>query len=104
MGSFLKWNGSEGVLEISSALTVDEVKYEQDLIGTKDGSNRIFTTPDYFLPDTIRVYRNGDRQDDGDYVLSESGGVGTGYDTITFGPENPPLSNEKLFADYVIDT
>ena len=57
-------------------------------IGAVDGVNQTFTTPEKFVqvaPLVIRVYRNGQRQAQvGDYTVSESGGVGTGYDTITF--------------------
>jgi hypothetical protein len=84
------------------------------LVGPKDGSNRIFrTTPDHFAHDlsgsgkTIEVWHNGRRLAQttahdpglGDYWVEESGGVGTGYDTVnllTFAP----VGRSSLVADY----
>jgi len=84
------------------------------LVGPQDGSNRVFrTTPDVFDHDpagngrTIEIYHNGRRliQTDtpnpsfGDYTVEESGGVGTGYDTInllTFAP----IEKSSLAASY----
>lgn len=70
------------------------------LIGVTDEVNRTFTTPDKFTHvlngKTIEVFHCGRRLVQGfvdsfvaDYYVSESGGVGTGYDTInmvTFAP------------------
>lgn len=84
------------------------------LVGPKDGSNRVFrTTPDVFEHDlggtgqTIEVFHNGRRliqttsmdPSIGDYWVEESGGVGTGYDTInllTFAP----VARSSLVANY----
>ena len=84
------------------------------LVGPKDGSNRVFrTTPDYFVHapgssgKTIEVWHNGRRlaqssvssPEMGDYTVEESGGVGTGFDTInllTFAP----VSRSVLLASY----
>jgi hypothetical protein len=77
--------------------------YQRPLAGPKDGVNRTYTAPEKFRPETIIVYRNGVTQDQGpagDYVAVESGGPGTGYDTVQFGSQLPPLAVEKLFADY----
>jgi len=71
--------------------------------GTKDGVNAIFTTANDFRETSLKVYFNGIRQAQGtgcDYEVSESGGVGTGFDTITVAV--PPRSNESLLVDYVI--
>jgi hypothetical protein len=83
-------------------------KVQIDLIGTKDGSNLVFTTPDNFVQQAsgtkIKVYMNGQRLYEGatcDYTVSESGGAGTGYDTITLSADLAPLSFDNLFADYV---
>lgn len=85
-----------------------------ELVGPLDGSNRIFRTdPDYFVHDltgtgqTIEVWHNGRKlvQTDvsdpgtGDYIVEESGGVGTGFDTInllTFAP----VERSSLRANY----
>ncbi len=75
------------------------------LIGAKNGVNQTFTTPDKFVrtPFTEVVYHNGVVQEEGagnDYTLSESGGPGTGYDTVHF--SIAPYAWEKLTIDYMI--
>jgi hypothetical protein len=78
--------------------------FQRPLVGPRNGVNTTYTTPEKFLADTIRVYRNGVRQQQGaglDFISAESGGPGTGYDTVIFGPGLPPVSIEMLFADYV---
>lgn len=74
-------------------------------IGVIDGVNQVFSTPEKFVqtvPLTIRVYRNGQRQTlDGDYTVSESGGIGTGYDTITFVAGIKIKVGTVLRVDYV---
>lgn len=75
--------------------------YQRPLSGLQNGSNVSYTTLEKFDPDSIVVERNGVRQENGgDYTVAESGGAGTGFDTVIFGPEGPPLDWEKLFADY----
>lgn len=87
-----------------------------ELVGPLDGSNRVFrTNPDYFVHDvfgtgqTIEVWHNGRKlvQTDvahpgtGDYTVEESGGVGTGFDTInllTFSP----IERSSLRANYFL--
>ena len=77
------------------------------LLGVKNGSNNIFTTPEDFVESgevKIRVYYNGVRLYQGvsnDFVTSESGGAGTGFDTITLNGFFP-LSKEQLTADYLV--
>ncbi len=91
------WAGSNGGGGLESV-------YQRPLTGVRDGSNTSYTTPEKFLPETIRVYRNGVRQQRGtglDFTLLESGGPGSGYDTVVFGSEFPPILVEILFADYV---
>ena len=75
------------------------------LIGPKDGSNQAFHTPGHEkfthnLPYlTMHVYFNGVRQlllDD--YVLVESGGPGTGYDTVLL--DRVVRFDDVIFADY----
>ena len=73
--------------------------------GLIDGSNPTFTTPEIFVqvsPLVIRVYRNGQRQTlAGDYGVSESGGVGTGYDTVTFIGKATPKTGSVVRVDYI---
>jgi hypothetical protein len=77
------------------------------LVGIQDGVNRIFTLPSgekfaHNLPYlTVSVYVNGLRQvlvDD--YTISESGGVGSGYDTVTL--ISAPYLDDHLTSDYVL--
>lgn len=73
------------------------------LIGAINGVNLVFTTPEIFVrvvvADTIGVYYNGQRLvETDDYALSESGGIGTGYDTVTM--LSAPKVGDKLKADY----
>jgi len=77
------------------------------LIGLIDGANQVFTTPDFFVHESggrsIQVYYNGQRLfDPDDYVPSESGGPGTGYDTVTLQGPKPPKNLDRIWADYVI--
>ena len=76
----------------------------QTLLGTIDGVNTVFTTMQPFLRvggAAERVYLRGVRRCEGplaDYQAVESGGVGTGYDTIVFA--NPPRPGDNLLIDY----
>ncbi len=83
-----------------------EHRFQVQLLGTKDAVNKTFTTPEFFDDDSIQVYFNGVRQEKGsgsDYTTSESGGVGTGFDTIVFETPGPaPKADENLFADYLL--
>jgi hypothetical protein len=65
---------------------------EKNLIGICDCTNRVFNTVEKFLNGTyvtgdqfhIHIKHNGKDLYEGiDYLISESGGTGTGYDTIT---------------------
>ena len=73
------------------------------LSGLKDGANLIYTTPDYFIETSIKLERNGLRQmrngGSCDYAVSESGGAGTGFDTITL-LDRALFADELIFADY----
>lgn len=77
------------------------------LVGPKDGLNLTFHTPGYekfvhnlpFL--TPAVYFNGLRQTFlDDYVVVESAGPGTGYDTVVLNVA--PMAGDHVLADYVI--
>lgn len=78
----------------------------QDLSGSRDGANLVFTAPDgdkfaHNLPFlTVSVYFNGQRLKlIDDYVILESGGSGTGYDIIVL--EVAPRAADKILADYL---
>jgi hypothetical protein len=87
-------------------IAVGRYRTGQGLVGVKDGVNKTFRTPGlekyvHNLPFlTIHVYLNGVRLallDD--YMVIESGGPGTGYNTIIL--ELSPRSNDHLLADYI---
>lgn len=77
-------------------------------IGSINGSNTVFSTPDDFIHDGTTnesVYLRGKRLLEGvgnDYVASESGGAGTGYDTLTFAVA--PKAGDNILVDYYIDS
>lgn len=79
-----------------------------ELLGVKNDFNRVFTTPDKFLHQTyygaeprICLMHNGRRLIEfDDFTVSESGGLGTGFDTITV-VSFSPSSRSRLTADYV---
>jgi hypothetical protein len=95
---------SLGILSLKElSKVVGDGVYGVGLLGVKNGVNLIFTSPDKFVNvaggETIRVLYNGQRLlEIDDYTLSESGGVGTGYDTVT--TLVAPRSSDKLTADY----
>ncbi len=108
---------AEGILslkDLSATIGPVTVRTGIALVGPKDGTNRIFrTTPDHFVHDPlgsgkdIEVWHNGRRliftqspdPTQGDFVVSESGGVGTGFDTITL-LTFAPVGRSSLVADY----
>jgi len=85
------------------------LRYQQLLGGAVDGQNRVYTTPDKFRPDSISVFLNGHRLEQVDtpstglaaFSISESGGAGSGYDTVTFRTISPP-PRSILWADYIL--
>lgn len=109
---------SEGILSLrelsASSGTAALVRVGVALVGPKDGFNRVFrTTPEYFVHDlsgsgsTIELWHNGRRLAQtavsdpgiGDFTVEESGGVGTGFDTVkllTFAP----VGRSSLLASY----
>lgn len=86
-------------------IAAGKFRWDIPLLGTIDGINPTFTTPEYFTQEdnfVLRLHRNGQRETiGGDYSVSESGGAGTGYDTITFVAGAIPKTGEVLRADYV---
>lgn len=71
-------------------------KFGIALQGSLDGANTIFTTPDVFDPDTLRVYYNGVRI----YAGATNDFTVTGASQVTtlFAPK----AGDRLAADYVI--
>jgi len=81
--------------------------YNEVPSGAINDANTVYTTAAEFVDGGETVYFNGVRQMEGvgcDYVRSESGGVGTGYDTITFAvpPRDRPGSkpDDVVTIDY----
>ena len=96
------------VLDLQAAyfIAISRFRTGQLLVGVIDGTRVSFFLPgsDKFVHDlphlTVSVYLNGMRQLMGqDYTISESGGVGSGYDTVTF--IEAPRSGDVLLVDYV---
>lgn len=93
----------------SAAIPVGRLRTGQKLLGVKDGANLTFTVPfgDKFAHNlpflSIHVFYNGVRLTLlDDYLISESGGSGTGYDSVTL--LVAPVSADKVTADYVSET
>lgn len=88
------------------------LKQNVKLIGDIDGINRIFKipSPDKFINGVfhgntfkIQVFHNGrELIETDDYIVSESGGVGTGYDTIILVSFSPRYKS-KMYSNYVIE-
>jgi len=91
----------------SATYLFGKFRWNKLLIGPKNGINKTFTTPEDFVQSgekVIRIYLNGQRLFEGvlnDYTVSESGGPGTGFDTITLAVA--PLGYEIITADYLIN-
>lgn len=77
--------------------------FQQALIGPLNGFNLVFTTSTKFFasgPSKECLHYNGVVLYQGladDYTVSESGGVGTGFDTITMA--FAPRANDRLSID-----
>lgn len=105
VGSSGGGGGGGGTIDIT------DFRWNIDLIGARNGANVTYTTPEDFIQASgtypnvvIRVYWNGVRLRLGasnDYTVSESGGAGTGYDTIVMAVA--PKADDQLTADYIVD-
>lgn len=84
-------------LEAAAAVRI----FNETPTGAVDGVNADFKPASRYRKGREAVYRNGLRQRSGagyDYVPVESGGAGTGYDTIRF--ETAPLVGDWIMIDY----
>jgi hypothetical protein len=86
------------------SVPADDFRIGVTLSGAVNGVNVVFTTPEKFVQTppglSIQAFLNGQRLvllDD--YSVSESGGPGTGFDTVTV--VLAPRAGDKVFADYV---
>lgn len=104
---FLQNAGIINGLQITSAQLAVIERQDIQLVGAVDGINTIYTIPSgkwiQSSPYRIIVYLNGVKQFyTDDYMIAESGGVGTGFDTVIFTvpPESsiPPI--DVVTADY----
>lgn len=106
------WYDNFQALGILPLVSVGQRKTGVLLIGSLNGANRVFNTPDKFLHAngvSLDVFHNGRRLVEapvpdvrlGDFFCSESGGAGTGFDTInllTF----VPVTKSVLVSDYQV--
>lgn len=97
-------------LEVAQQIFIAASRFRvgQLLVGDKNGVNVVFTTPgleafDHNLPFLdISVYYNGARLKLlDDYTVAESGGVGTGFDTVLLSIPAPE-DDDHLLADYIL--
>lgn len=97
--------GSAGVSPLALALFLRE---DEQLVGATNGANITFVLPngDKAINQEpgakIKVAYNGQRLHEGganDFIVSESGGVGTGFDTVFL--SFSPLSGDLISADYI---
>lgn len=91
------------------SIPADDFRFDIAPSGTKDGINATFVLPGgekaIHSPGgiVIRAYKNGRRLQLGagcDFTVSESGGAGTGYDTLTY--ETAPKSDDNLVVDFIV--
>lgn len=113
--SFLQEAGIIKGLEVTGVVAEIPFLLKQNvpMIGSINGTNRIFSipAPDKFINGPfngnifkIQVFHNGRELDETiDYLISESGGAGTGYDTIIL-ISFSPRANSKMYCNYVIKT
>ena len=69
--------------------------------GDRDGTNLVFATTYAFVPQTLRLYLNGQRAAFGaqaDFVVLELQGAGTGFNALQV--VWAPLSSDQIQVDY----
>jgi len=106
---FLRDAGIIKGLQVTAAQINVLRREDIQLLGAVNDINTVFTIPvDKFIQNStykIIVYKNGVKQvflDD--YFIAESGGPGTGYDTVIFTipPTTIPAPDDVMTADYYI--
>lgn len=97
-------------LQLAQSLFIaaDRYRVGQNLVGPRNGVNVLFATPGlekftHNLPFVdVSVYFNGSRlQLLDDYLVMESGGTGSGFDTIQL-LVPAPHPDDHLLADYIV--
>lgn len=109
---FLQDAGIVTGLEVTGAVgTIPYVfKEEVQMVGAVDSVNRVFRVPDKFIKGSyfgndfnIIVTHNGRELFEGtDFTCVESGGSGSGYDTIVLESFTPRANHSLLYANYVV--
>ncbi len=109
---FLQDAGIVNGLEVTGAVgTIPYVfKEEVQMVGAVDSVNRTFRVPDKFIKGSyfgndfnIIVTHNGRELFEGtDFICVESGGLGSGYDTIELQSFTPRANHSLLYANYVV--
>ena len=93
-----------------TAPDLSSFREDEQLVGAVNGANQIYTLPNSekaIVADPgvkIKVYYNGQRLHEGganDYTTSESGGSGTGFDTVTL-LFVAPKPGDIVTADYYL--
>jgi len=108
--AFLQDAGIVNGLQVTSANLSVLKKEDIQLVGAVDDSNTVYSIPfGKFIQNDlykIIVYKNGVKQfflDD--YFIAESGGPGSGYDTVIMvvPPTTIPPPDDIITADYYLD-
>lgn len=111
--AFLEGAGVNNGLEVSGGGGTLDYLFREGipLVGVTNGANRIFRVPvpdkfiDGVLDDnqfSINVFHNGNRRiKNVDFIVSESGGAGTGFDTVEFVSFTPDVKS-KIIANYFV--
>ena len=108
--AFLQDAGIVNGLQVTSANLSVLKKEDIQLAGAVDDSNTVYSIPfGKFIQNNlykIIVYKNGVKQfflDD--YFIAESGGPGSGYDTVILvvPPTTVPAPDDIITADYYLD-
>jgi hypothetical protein len=106
---FLRNAGIVDGLQVTSTNFAVLRKEDIQLMGNVDGINTVFSIPSgTFIENptyNIIVYKNGVKQVFADdYFIAESGGPGTGYDTVIMvvPPTTTPAPVDVITADYYV--
>jgi len=98
------WRIVLAVIANLKPVPLGKVREQVDLIGNKDGNNRVFILPEKAIHNPpysrIKIYFDTRRLQDTEYIAEESAGPGTGFDKITFTYFSPKFSS-SIFADYL---
>lgn len=111
--AFINQNTINGEPLKGTTVSPDNFTYlhytDVELDGVVDDNNTVFTVPiGKFIQDghyNIVVYKNGVKQAlTLDYTVDESGGLGTGFDTVIFNvpPATIPSPDDYITADYYV--